>query len=129
MTRAVEEWIGKTPDSPAPPRVRLRVFDRDKGICQCGCTRKIRPGDKWETDHIVAIINGGENRETNLQTLLEQCHDIKTGRDVATKSDTYHKRARHLGLKRTRSPLPGGKNSPWKRKIGGGVVRRAVGNN
>jgi hypothetical protein len=25
MTRTVEEWIGKTPDTPAPPRVRLRA--------------------------------------------------------------------------------------------------------
>jgi 5-methylcytosine-specific restriction protein A len=126
MPRAVKEWIGATDDTKVPDHVRLRVFDRDKGVCQCGCTRKIRAGDKWETDHRKAIINGGENRETNLHTLLEQCHDTKSKADVATKSETYHMRARHLGLKKPRNPLPGGKNSPWKRKIGGGVVRRAV---
>jgi 5-methylcytosine-specific restriction protein A len=126
MSRAVKEWIGATDNTKVPDHVRLRVFDRDKGVCKCGCTRKIRAGDKWETDHVVAIINGGQNRETNLQTLLKSCHDTKSKRDVGTKSETYQMRARHLGLKRSSRPMPGGKNSPWKRKVGGGVVRRAV---
>ena len=124
MTRAVPEWIGATPDTKIPDRVKVRVFDRNGGICQCGCTRKIRSGDKWETDHIVAIINGGENRESNLQTLLDVCHDIKSKADVATKSETYDMRARHLGLKRSRNPMPGSRASPWKRKMDGTVVPR-----
>lgn len=33
MTRDVEEWIGKTPDSAIPKRVRLRVFERLGGQC------------------------------------------------------------------------------------------------
>lgn len=103
MTRAVPEWIGKTNDTPVPPRVRLRVFEKDKGICQCGCTRRITPGDAWQTDHIVALSNGGENRESNLRTLLFACHRQKTNQDVAEKSRNYRIRARHAGIRKPRT--------------------------
>lgn len=103
MARTVKEWHGRTDDSPIPPRVRLRVFLRNGGTCCCGCTRKISPGDGWETDHIIAIVNGGKNCESNLQTLLRECHKHKTKIDVDTKSRTYQKRKTHYGLrKRTR---------------------------
>jgi 5-methylcytosine-specific restriction protein A len=106
MSRSVPEWIGASPDSQIPPRVRLRVFDRDKGRCQCGCTMLIRPGDSWQTDHTKAIANGGENRENNLRTLLAKHHKQKTAEDVAEKSEIYGRRLKHLGIK------------PKKRKMG-----------
>ena len=31
MSRALPEWIGKTPDAKVPPRVRLRIFLREGG--------------------------------------------------------------------------------------------------
>lgn len=103
MTREVPEWIGATPDSKIPPRVRLRVFYRDNGICQCGCERLIRAGERWQTDHKIAIVNGGENREQNFRTLLVKHHAVKTAEDVAEKSRVYRKRAKHLGVKRPRT--------------------------
>lgn len=109
MPRSVEEWRGKTADSPIPPRVRLRVFERDGGICQCGCEMVIFPGDKWQTDHTVALINGGENRESNLRTLLVKHHASKTAADVAEKSRVNRKRAAHLGIKKRRRTIPGRK--------------------
>ena len=42
MSRAVPEWIGKTPDTKVPPRVRLRVFEKHDGTCHIS-GRKIRP--------------------------------------------------------------------------------------
>jgi hypothetical protein len=30
-----------------------------------GCGRPLRPGDAWTCDHIVALISGGANRESN----------------------------------------------------------------
>lgn len=104
--RSTDDWQGKTDDTAIPPRVRVRVFDRDKGICQCGCTIKIQAGDKWETDHTIAIANGGTNTESNLRTLLAAHHKIKTRADVAEKSMTYRKRAKHLGLRPTRQAAP-----------------------
>lgn len=101
--RSVPEWIGRTPDSKIPPRVRVRVFMRDDGRCQCGCGRRITVGDKWQTDHRIALTNGGENRERNLFTLLTAHHKVKTRADVAEKSKVARMRAKHLGIKKDRT--------------------------
>ena len=96
MARSVPEWIGKTHDTPIPPRVRLRVFERDGGVCHLS-GRKIRAGEEWDCDHITALINGGEHRESNLAPALRDKHREKTAEDVAEKSKVYRMRAKHLG--------------------------------
>jgi 5-methylcytosine-specific restriction protein A len=123
MARTAPEWIGKTDDTPVPPRVRVRIFERDGGRCQCGCGRKILVGESWQTDHRVALINDGENRESNLHTVLTAHHKQKTKLDVAEKSKVYERKRKHLGLKQC-SKLPCGRDSPFKKKISGEVVRR-----
>jgi 5-methylcytosine-specific restriction protein A len=116
--RSVPEWIGATPDTPVPPRVRLRVFEAHKGVCYLS-GRKIGPADKWDLEDIKALCNGGENRESNKAPALRDKHKEKTARDVAEKSETYRMRSRHLGIKNKRPP------SIWKRKVSGETVRRA----
>ena len=106
MSRSVPEWIGKTDDSRPPPHVRLRIFERFKGICHWS-KRTIRPGDLWDVDHVEALINGGENRESNMAPILRgKPHKEKTAADVAEKSKVYRKKAKHLGLKRRRRTIP-----------------------
>ena len=124
MPRTIPEWIGKTDDSPIPNRVRLRVFLRFGGICQCGCNTAIRTGQKWQCDHKLALVNGGAHSEANLWPMLVEHHRNKTQTDVAAKALTYRKRKAHLGLKRARKPLPGSRASGWKKKMDGTVVRR-----
>jgi 5-methylcytosine-specific restriction protein A len=97
MARALPEWIGSGPDATIPPRVRLRIFDRYEGRCQCGCNRKIMAGEKWDCEDTVAIINGGERRESNLKPWLTEHHKVKTKADVAEKAVVYRKRAKHVG--------------------------------
>lgn len=99
MSRSTEEWIGKTDDTPVPPRVRVRVFERHGGICYLS-GRKIMPADKWECDHVIAIINGGENRENNLAPAIKSKHREKTAEDVKTKAKIAGQKARHLGIKK-----------------------------
>ena len=117
MSRKVEEWIGKTDDTPLPPRVRVRLFDAAGGRCaHCGIS--IRPGNGPQYDHIVALINGGENRESNFQVLCIPCHSAKTAVDVAEKSRIYEKKAKHLGAKPKRPWHPG-----FRKKMNGTVER------
>lgn len=99
MARSVPEWIGKTDDAKVPPRVRLRIFEREGGICHLS-KRKIQPGEKWELDHIVALINGGEHRESNLAPALVQPHREKTRQDVAAKAKSARVRSKHLGIRK-----------------------------
>lgn len=100
--RSTEEWIGRTDDVAIPPRVRLRVFERHGGICHLSGLR-IRASDKWECDHVVALINGGEHRESNLAPALKAEHRKKTAKDLAQKSKDYRVRAKHNGIKKPRS--------------------------
>jgi 5-methylcytosine-specific restriction protein A len=108
MSRAVEEWRGKTDDTPAPPRVRARVFAAHDGRCH-RTGRKIQAGEAWELDHVVALINGGENRESNLAPILAgKPHREKTAEDVAIKAKTARMKLKHLGVwPKTKAPLRG----------------------
>lgn len=102
MTRSVPEWIGKTDDAKIPPRVRLRVFEAHGGICHLS-GRRIRAGEPWECDHVVALVNGGEHRETNLAPALVDKHREKTKEDVAEKSRVRRKKAKTFGMKKPRT--------------------------
>lgn len=106
MSRSTPEWIGATDDTPIPRRVRARLFLLANGNC-ANCRRKLRPGDAWQADHETALVNGGENRESNLQVLCEWCHKPKTVFDIAEKSRVYRKRAKHLGIKPRGRTIPG----------------------
>jgi 5-methylcytosine-specific restriction enzyme A len=123
--RQLPEWIGSSPDAAVPPRVRLRIFDRYQGRCQCGCNRSIRPGEAWDCEDTIAIINGGERRENNLKPWLAEHHPAKTKQDVAEKSRVYRKRVRHVGIKlRKGPPMPGTKASGLRKRMNGLVERR-----
>lgn len=101
MTRSVPEWIAKRSDEAIPARVKVRLFDAAGGHCQ-ECGRILRGADRPEYDHIVALINGGEHRESNLRVLCSWCHKEKTRSDVAEKSRVYRKRKSSI-VRRPRS--------------------------
>jgi len=126
MSRSVPEWIGKTDDTPVPPRVKLRVFERFGGICQVS-GRKITASDDWDCDHTLALANGGENRESNLRPVLRSEHKKKTAQDVRQKAKDQRVRKKHLGIQRRKAVIPGSKESKFKRRVDGTVVYRDTG--
>lgn len=102
MSREVAEWIGANDDQAIPARVKIRVFDAFGGrcaVCSLQIAGKLRPA----YDHAISLISGGQNRETNLQLLCVPCHALKTKADVAEKSVTARKRAKHIGIKKPRT--------------------------
>ncbi len=105
MARALPEWIGSTPDAKVPDRVKIRIWEREGGRCHLS-GRKIMPGELWDLDHKVALINGGEHRESNLFPALRDKHREKTREDVAEKSVTYRVKSKHV-LPRQPSRLRG----------------------
>lgn len=124
MSRAVPEWIGKTDDAPVPQRVRLRVLDKFNKCC-AGCGVSLI-GRRWTCDHKIALINSGENRETNLQPLGDACcNPKKNAADVAQKSRNYKTRARHYGARKAKGPpMIGTRASGWKHRMDGTWERR-----
>lgn len=100
MPRAVAEWVGKTPDTKAPARVRDRVFERAGRVCHlCRLPIKV-PAESWQLDHIVALVNGGANAESNLAPAHAHCHIAKTAVDVAEKAKVAKIRQKHTGARR-----------------------------
>ena len=107
MPRSVDEWIARHDDQAIPPRVKLRVIDRQGGKC-AKCNRALGVcGEPVEFDHVVALINGGEHREANLQALCGMCHVVKTRDDMAVKKKTARVRKKHLGIHRPKRKLGG----------------------
>ena len=70
--------------------MRLKVFERDKGICAaCGFdTMRLarKPwargtGHLWQADHIIPVIEGGgECGLDNYRTLCTDCHKAETAK-------------------------------------------------
>jgi len=125
MPRAVDEWIGASPDAAIPPRVKLRIWERYEGRCYL-TGRKIMPGDEYDFEHIIALCNGGEHRESNLAPALRAAHRKKSAEDVKLRAKIDRVRKRHLGIKRP-SRLPGSRQSPIKIRLDGTVVDRRTG--
>jgi 5-methylcytosine-specific restriction enzyme A len=97
--RAVAEWIGKTPDTPVPARVQLRILERQGGKCAI-TGRKFRVGDKKRLDHIIPAADGGANRESNRQWILdEDAHKPKTKAEAAVRKKVRAKAKAHAGIK------------------------------
>ena len=110
--RAVKEWIGATPDTRPPPRVLLRIFQRENGVCHIS-GRKIATGERWQAEHKIALINGGENRESNLFPALIEPHKAKTRQDMKEKARVA-KRAKSNINARPRPIASGSRPKPEK---------------
>lgn len=100
--RSTAEWVGKTDDSRPPAYVRLRVFNKYDGRCYLSGAI-IRVGDDWELEHILAICNGGENREGNMAPALVAPHKDKTKADRRIKAKNDRVRKKHIGIKKART--------------------------
>lgn len=93
--RSIEEWIGKNADARPPEHVRHRVLLRHERICHWTKVL-IRPGDDWDADHVIALINGGENRESNLAPIRRgKAHNEKTAQDRAEADRVKHIQRKH----------------------------------
>jgi len=125
MAREVKEWIGKNDDHVPPPRVRDRVFEREHGRChKCGRTIDAQGGESWTLEHLIALINGGENRERNLACTCSFCLPAKNREDMAIKKKNTRVRYKARGIKPARNGFATNRNGLFKRKMDGTVVRR-----
>lgn len=96
MSRSVEEWRGKSDDTMPPPRVRDRIFQRHEKCCYL-CSNPIKDVEGYDLDHVKALVNGGENVESNLRPVHRFCHVAKTAIDLKAKAKAAKVRMKHNG--------------------------------
>ena len=106
MSRPVKEWIGKTAETRLPPRVKLRILERENHVCH-ECKQPIHATDKPEFDHRPALINGGENRESKIFPVHTKCHRLRTAKDVHEKAKVAAIKGKHRGISATTKPIAG----------------------
>ncbi len=117
----------KTPRQSRTKRQRLETFNRHNGVCHL-CERKIRPGEKGEEDHVIALACGGEDTDDNRAPAHDDCHGVKSKVDTTNAAKGVRVRQKHLGIKSdTGAVIPGSKRHKYKRKLDGTVIDRKTG--
>ncbi len=124
MTRAVPEWIAKNDNAKIPDRVKVRILERENFTCHLTGLRIDPLRDEYDFDHRLALILGGEHRETNLFPALRSAHRRKTAVEMAVKSKIARVKKKHLGIAK---PKAGGFNKRFKRRMNGEVVDTRTG--
>ena len=117
MTRSVPEWIADHDDQDIPKRVKLRIWEREGGRCYL-TGAKIRPGDAFEFEHVLALRRGGQHRESNIRLALTGAHKLKTADDRQVIAKTDRIAAKHRGLwPKSRHKLQGRGFGPSRHSI------------
>lgn len=116
-----KEWVGKRADSPVPYYVKERLLEAAEHKCQGPCHQPVGPGNLFDVDHIVELVDwlgeGHGNRESNLQILCRRiCHKRKTRLRAIARAQERRTRQHLNGHKVSRRPMPGSKASPWARR-------------
>ena len=104
-------------------KARVALFQKHDGTCHL-CGGKIHAGEAWECEHVIPFAMGGADTEDNWRPAHTKCHKAKTVKDVADIAKAKRREARHIGAKVSKTPMPFGKGSKWKRKMDGSVVLR-----
>lgn len=62
--------------------IRARILQRDSGLCQI-CKAAGRLTMATEVDHRVPLEDGGSNDDSNLDSVCQPCHAIKTAEEAS----------------------------------------------
>lgn len=125
MTPEQQMVVGMTRRKRRSDNDRLRLFLLHGGRCHF-CGHKIDGvKERWELSHRIPLALGGDDDDANTMPAHYRCHHRETTKvDQPQIAKAKAQNVRHVGAHRSRSPMPFGRTSKWKRKIGGGVVPR-----
>lgn len=62
--------------------IRRRAYAEDPTCARC---HRVLLSDGWQSDHKVALANGGDESPENRQLLCDDCHQVKTAEDFGHK--------------------------------------------
>lgn len=105
-------------------KMRADLFFKRGGICHI-CQFKVIPGEDWDVSHEIPLECGGLDDESNWYVAHRKCHRIHTATvDAPTIAKVRRIRQKHIGAKKSRTPMPFGRGSKFKRKMDGSIVKR-----
>ncbi len=83
--------------------------------------------EAWDVEHQipVALIGAAAETDDNRRPAHRRCHKVKSKVDAGNLARAVRREARHVGARApSRTPLPCGRRSPWRKKMTGEVVPR-----
>lgn len=106
-------------------RRRRHIFFENSGICHY-CAHAIDPKrERFEIIHIDAWAISRNDSNANTRPAHLKCHQRATAEeDLPLIAHIKRVEAFDRGFTGTTSPMPAGRNSPFKKKIGGRIERR-----
>jgi 5-methylcytosine-specific restriction protein A len=105
-------------------KMRADIFLSRGGSCHL-CNMKVVPGEDWDVSHDIPLEAGGKDDATNWFVAHRKCHRVHTSTvDAPLIAKVKRIHQRHIGAKKSKTPMPLGRGSQWKKKMDGSVVRR-----
>ena len=105
-------------------KMRADIFLSRGGMCHL-CNMKVVPGEDWDVSHDIPLEAGGKDDATNWFVAHRKCHRVHTSTvDAPMIAKVKRIHQKHVGAKKSRSPMPLGRGSKFKRKMDGTIVRR-----
>lgn len=105
-------------------KMRADIFLRHEGKCHL-CNMKVIPGEEWDVSHDIPLEAGGRDDDSNWLVAHRRCHRKHTAAvDIPLIAKVKRIHQKHIGAKKPKSSFATNKNSPFKKKMDGTVVRR-----
>jgi 5-methylcytosine-specific restriction protein A len=103
---------------------RTKMHDAHGSKCVI-CLELIPKGERFIDEHVIPLELGGTNDPSNRGPAHIGCAKIKTKRDQKLIAKAKRIRAKHIGVrKRKGRGFACGRDTPFKKKVSGEVVRR-----
>lgn len=123
MASEVHNPYAVEPRKPLTAKQKLQMFVAAGGRC-CICGGKIDGVREAWDEHVNPLWLDGDNTAPNRAPSHEKCARAKTAGEAATRAKVRTTAEKHFGAKRSSNPMPGGRNSKWKKTMSGKVVPR-----
>lgn len=92
--------VPTTPRKAMSPSRRLRIWEREHGVC-CLCHEEIDGvREPWTVEHKRALGLGGEDTDENCGPAHESCRRAKDKVDVPAIARAKRRKAKMLGIKK-----------------------------